>query len=126
MEYHTRGCEGDPPFAGACHNAALLRSTNEEFKDYTKAVEMFEKACYMQDSMSCFRLSTIYFTGNEVIPKDMKKCVELSKKGCELRDWRSCGNVAYAYKKGKGVDQNETLAKKFAKRAVILKKETPK
>ena len=122
LEFHERGCDGDPPHAAACHNAALMRSTKhfKAFKDYTKAAALFERGCDLGDSISCSKGSGMYFVGNDEFDRDPAKGIEIGKKGCELRDWQSCVNVAIAYSKGDGVTQDKAMFDKFMKRADIL------
>ena len=94
--------------------------TTDEFKDFPKAVQMFEKACDLQDSVSCFRVSSIYYQGKEGVPQNFGKALDWSKKACELRDWRGCKNVAVMYAKGEGIHKDDNLANKYMGRAKII------
>ena len=118
-DYYTKGCDAKLPHGPACHNAALMR-TKEEFQDFPKAVQMFEKACNLEDSVSCFRVSSIFYQGKEGVPQNYSKSFDWAKKACELRDWRGCKNAAVLCANGLGINKDDTLARKYMDRARIL------
>ena len=94
--------------------------SNDEFKDFPKAVQMFEKACDLQDAVSCFRVSSIYYQGKEGVPQNYSRALDWAKKACELRDWKGCKNAAVLYANGMGINKDDTLARKYMDRARII------
>lgn len=48
------------------------------------------------------------------IQPDKRRGFDLALKACDLGVAQSCANVSVMYRTGDGVDQNETLAKRFA------------
>jgi TPR repeat protein len=52
-------------------------------KDYTRAVELYKKACDMGDGWGCKSLGGMYEYG-EGVAKDSTRARELYKKACDL------------------------------------------
>ncbi|ALM81436.1 hypothetical protein APV63_07450 [Helicobacter pylori] len=75
-------------------------------KDFTRAKEYFEKACELNEALTCTLVGEFYRDG-EGVAKDLKKAFEYSAKACELNDAKGCYALAAFYNEGKGVAKDE-------------------
>ncbi|EGK7515089.1 sel1 repeat family protein, partial [Campylobacter lari] len=62
-------------------------------KDNFKAVELYVKACNLNDNLGCFNLAIMYENGKG-IRKDTSKALEYFGKACDLKYDKGCQNYA--------------------------------
>jgi len=119
-EYFQKGCENGSP--AACYHAGLMVTSPQMSikKDFPQGLKYLEKGCEGNDKDSCYFASSLHFQFEKLIPVNMKKAFELCYKACELGNVYACNNVSMMYKRGDGVEKNETLAAEFRKRAADM------
>ncbi|EGK8009228.1 sel1 repeat family protein, partial [Campylobacter lari] len=61
--------------------------------DNFKAVELFQKACDLNDGLGCDNLGVMYVNGSGV-RKDLSKALEYFGKACDLKYDKGCQNYA--------------------------------
>ncbi len=72
-------------------------------KDTSKANELYQKGCDLDDGLACGNLGSNYAKGNG-LNKDISKANALYQKGCNLDDGKACNNLGYNYAKGNGLN----------------------
>lgn len=82
-------------------------------------------SCSKNHAEACHHLSAIYMDGEDSISlaKDMSKAFEFAVKACDLGSMYACVNVSIMYKKGDGVEMDQTKSEKYKNKAVEMKKE---
>ncbi|MDR2789987.1 MAG: sel1 repeat family protein [Campylobacteraceae bacterium] len=58
-------------------------------QNYSKAVELYEKACDLGNAASCVKIAKLYSTG-EIVEKNEAKVIEFYEKACGKDDMHSC------------------------------------
>jgi len=122
--YFKKGCENGS--AEACYHAGLMLTSPKITtlqKDYQQGLKFLEKGCEGNDKDSCYFASSLHFQFAEFLPVNKKRAFELAYKACELGNVYACSNVSLMYKRGDGVEKNETLSNLFRKRATEMQDE---
>ncbi|XP_030037748.1 cytochrome c oxidase assembly factor 7 homolog [Manduca sexta] len=143
LTYFEKGCSLNEP--GAClHAGMLLTATGPNInikRDVPRGYNYLKKSCDSNDDMACHYLSGMYMTGvpknvadfnphrpeknkniDFLIKPDMKQAFTFAKKACECGNMYACANVSMMYKKGDGVEKNETESKRYFEIAQTLQK----
>jgi hypothetical protein len=77
--------------------------------DYTKAVDLFNKACDAGSAVSCVNLGYMYENGQGVT-RDDSHAAALYSKGCDAGNALGCVNLGIMYEIGKGVAKDNSHA----------------
>ncbi len=89
-------------------------------QDYFKAVELYQKACELDNGNGCANLGVMYKDGTGVEQDDFK-AVEYYQKACGLDNGIGCAILGLMYENGKGVRQSDTKALEYYGEACDLK-----
>jgi serine/threonine protein kinase len=73
-------------------------------QDYTKAFELYTKACNGNNVDGCYTLGTMYEHG-EGVRQDYSRAFDLFTKACDINNTK-CNNLGNMYKSGEGVLKN--------------------
>lgn len=84
--------------------------------DFTKANELWEKACNNGNTLGCYMLGVIYFDGKG-IKQDYSKAKDLFEKACTGGVFQGCNNLGTMYENANGVKQDYNKAKVFYEKA---------
>ncbi|WP_120907915.1 tetratricopeptide repeat protein [Helicobacter pylori] len=84
-------------------------------KDFTRAKEYFEKACELNEALTCKDLAEFCFNAN-----DLKNALEYYSKSCKLNNVEGCSKLGGDYFLGEGVTQNFKKAFKYYSKACEL------
>lgn len=90
---------------------AMYRLGNTVEKNYSIAINLYQKSCDMKNYQGCADLGQMYYSGDGV-KRDHNKSAILFKKACDGKDWSACIKLGTMYKDGEGVAQdiNKTYA----------------
>ncbi|TDG41851.1 hypothetical protein AWZ03_011741 [Drosophila navojoa] len=147
-QYYEKGCNLND--SDACLHSGLLlvsRSMPKEIdRNVPKGLQFLTKSCDMNNATACFYLSGMHISGVQkkpedasaaaqtktlkdtdyIVLKDMKKAFQFAYKACELRNMYACANLSQMYKRGDGIEKNETEAEKYKKLALEMQEEMKK
>lgn len=119
LKYYEKSC--DLGHAKGCFVSAQLRLSPDmgAERNPEKAIVQFSKACSLKDGEACFKLSSIYLTG-QLVDKDLMQAYQLAKAGCELDHFMACNNLSLMYRHGHGTEKNLVMADQARQKAVNL------
>ncbi|CAG5131796.1 unnamed protein product [Candidula unifasciata] len=122
LKYYEKSCDMDS--SKGCFVSALLRLSSDvgAEKNTEKAIVHLSKACSLKDGEACFKLSSLYLTGN-LVAKDLNQAYQLAKAGCELDHFMACNNLSLMYRHGHGTEKNLVMASKAKEKAMNLSAE---
>ena len=92
-------------------------------QDFTKAVQLYEKACNGGYVEGCYNLGLMYDTG-EGVKQDSFKAFQLYEKACNDNIAGGCSNLGILYYKGEGVKQDSAKALGLFDKACQMKDES--
>ncbi len=101
------------------YDYTILAELHIQWKEYSKAKELLEKACDGGIYQSCYKLGGIYYTGDSDnnIEQDKQKAKELLGKACDGGVMDGCHSLGYIYDNGDGAKEDKQKAKKLYKKA---------
>ncbi|KAK3932039.1 Cytochrome c oxidase assembly factor 7-like protein [Frankliniella fusca] len=117
LHFTSLACElGEPE--GCWRNAQILQLE----KKFPEALKQHTKYCEMNHYFShnsCYDAGLILRSPQDVtsVPQDFTKAFHFFSKSCDLLNSNACYEVSVAYKLGRGVGKDESLAKKFLQKA---------
>jgi len=86
-----------------CVNLAVFYYLGKGIEpDILKAVQFYNKACDMNNTLGCSRLGRIYEFGSKGMPQDHFKAVQFYNQACILGDSFACDSLGYLYEHKQG------------------------
>ncbi|PRD21827.1 UNVERIFIED_CONTAM: Cytochrome c oxidase assembly factor 7-like protein [Trichonephila clavipes] len=124
FDYYKKACDLNY-MDGCLHTGVMLTAKDKNPKDgsavveldYPAGVKYLEKACSGGNQTSCYFASSVYITGAEGVPINKPKAAKLSETACNGGNIYACMNLNRMYRKGDGVEQDETKANMFKEKA---------
>ncbi len=102
---------------GDCFRLGWIRSNEDGYINYSKAIQVYTKACNLNHYTACNNLGVLYQKSYAVKLLDNKKSLELYTKACKGGEMIACSNIGGMYEQGKAVKRNYNTAKSYYKKA---------
>uniref|UniRef100_A0A0N5A226 Sel1 repeat family protein n=1 Tax=Parastrongyloides trichosuri TaxID=131310 RepID=A0A0N5A226_PARTI len=132
IEPYKIACDNDIP--SGCSTLGLIYWNGEEGRkpNTELAVKYMERACELEDTTSCFRLSNWYRSSEEdrknnvkkeenselgFIPKNTEKALSFAIKACDLGDPNACMHAALMYRGRDGFPLDKEKTKIYSNKA---------
>ncbi|HYV66426.1 MAG TPA: PDZ domain-containing protein, partial [Myxococcales bacterium] len=100
-----------------CPDEAGLR------QDFEEAFRWYQKSADGGNLTALFFLAQAHRNGQGT-PRDPAKAIELFERGAARGDWQAAHEIFMMYAAGEGVEKNEALAEKWARKSIQLKHES--
>lgn len=100
-----------------CFRLGWIRSNDDGYINYSKAIQVYTKACNLNHYTACNNLGVLYQKSYAVKLLDNKKSLELYTKACKGGEMIACSNIGGMYEQGKAVKRNYNTAKSYYKKA---------
>lgn len=102
-----------------CFRLGWIRSNDDGYINYSKAIQVYTKACNLNHYTACNNLGVLYQKSYAVKLLDNKKSLELYTKACKGGEMIACSNIGGMYEQGKAVKRNYNTAKSYYKKACV-------